>query len=38
MLINSVDVINVSNAIFNKQKRISIYQALFLKASYVQAI
>ena len=30
--INGVNVINVSNAILNSQKRISVYQALFMCA------
>ena len=32
--LNSVNVINVSNAIFNYRKRISVYQALSLRAGY----
>ena len=32
--LNSVYVINVSNAILINRKRISMYQALFLRAGY----
>ena len=35
--LNSVNVINVSNAILINRKRIGVYQALFLRAGYQAA-
>ena len=34
MPLNSVNIINVSNAILINQKRIGVYQALFLRTGY----